>query len=61
MNNFFGKIMKKFSNSENENKLKEEEDLPDMNNFAFDIEQKRDESLDNLVLDISIKGTTFTW
>jgi len=56
MNNFIGKIFKKLTNNENENKAKEEEDLPEQNNFTFDIEINRDETLDKLVSDIIIRG-----
>ena len=56
MNNFIGKIFKKLTNNENENKAKEEEDLPEQNNFIFDLETNKDETLDKLVSDIIIRG-----
>ena len=56
MNNFIGKIFKKLTNNENENKAKEEEDLPEQNNFTFEVETHKDETLDKLVSDIVIRG-----
>ncbi len=56
MNNFIGKIFKKLTNTEKENKSKEEEDLPEQNKFTFDIDFNKDETLDKLVTDISIRG-----
>lgn len=56
MNNFIGKIFKKLTNNENENKAKEEEDLPELNNFTFEVENNKDETLDKLVSDIVIRG-----
>ncbi len=59
MNNFniFGKILKRFSGSKDEKKAKEEEDLPDQNNFHFDLElNKQDEYLDKLVSELKIGG-----
>ena len=56
MNNFIGNIFKKLTNNENENKAKEEEDLPELNNFTFEVETHKDETLDKLVTDIVIRG-----
>ena len=56
MNNFIGKIFKKLTNNDNENKAKEEEDLPELNNFTFEVECNKDETLDKLVSDIVIRG-----
>lgn len=55
--NIFGKILKRFSGSKDEKKAKEEEDLPDQENFHFDLElNKQDDYLDKLVFDLKIGG-----
>jgi hypothetical protein len=56
MNNFIGKIFKKLTNNEKENKAKEEEDLPEQNKLNFEIDFSKDETLDKLVTDITIRG-----
>ncbi len=56
--NIFGKILRKFSgNKDSEKKSKEEEDLPDQNNFHFDLElNKQDDFLDKLVMELKLGG-----